>query len=78
MRWNWSIPKPGDRKTKRKFLLIPRTMRLHNGTYQTRWLCWTRVVFRYEARDRDNMEPWIWRFQGFEDELLLDKVEGKQ
>ena len=67
----WKKPKPGDIKIKFRFLFIP-----HKDDNECRWLEWARLVYKYEARDHDNMEPYVWRWIGFQETVMADKLGG--
>lgn len=71
-------PQYGDIKIVRKFLLFPRVMTLPNQDKIYRWLEFAEIRYRFSVSPPgSDYGSDYWRFDGFTDELLLNKVEGK-
>jgi hypothetical protein len=69
----WRVPRPGDIKIKTRFLFFPRT----SPDGEVRWFELAKLVYKYVARDDDGIAPFHWRFVGFQEEVVANKLEGQ-
>jgi hypothetical protein len=69
----WRVPRPGDFKIKTRFLIFP----CASPSGEVRWLELAKLIYKYVARDNDGTDPYCWRFVGFQEEIVTNKLEGR-